>query len=109
MQQPGAQVQCVDGYFRDASGMCVPGAAPPGAAAPPDSGFVAIAPTFVGPSTGPTITPGPATTMAPQQRTMLGIGLKWWVVGAAGLGIAAIAYGSSGKTVTANKRRRKKA
>jgi hypothetical protein len=134
------EVQCTDGYFRDATGLCVPNAAPPGPPAQPDVSQVTApppvdisearppcppgmymlrdgscippgAPTpgslLVDGSGRPTPVSPPPSTVAPSDGP-LGIGLKWWVLGAAGIGIAAIAYRSSSKSVVANKRRRKK-
>ena len=122
-QQPaGTQVQCTDGYFRDASGLCVPNAAPPGPPAQPDVSQVTPPPEDISEALpnlmidGSGLTPPPPGAQTPPpgtalprwtQSAPLGVGLKWWVLGAAGVGIAAIAYRSSNK-VTANSRRRKR-
>jgi hypothetical protein len=100
--QPDAQVQCTDGYFRDASGLCVPNAAPPSDSTAPD--FTPVGPVTI----APVLTTGPSSSPSRWAIRPMGVDLKWWVVGAAGVGIAAIAFRSSHK-VTANKRRRKKA
>jgi hypothetical protein len=128
---PGAQVECTDGYFRDASGLCVPNAAQPGPAAQPDASVVYEGARLPSADPGSAMIDGhgatrtcpdgsivsliggtcPPTVAAPtgfmSSAPLGGVGLKWWVLGAAGLGIAAIAYRSSNK-VTANSRRRRK-
>lgn len=99
----GAQaVECTDGYYRDASGLCVPGAAPP-AAQPNLMIDDAYGPPGSGTQPSPGAQPGSSASLTPGERKFLGIGIKWWVLGGATAGVAAIALRS--RKVTPNRRR----
>jgi hypothetical protein len=99
---PGTEVQCTDGYFRDAAGLCVPGAAPPGQQAQPDAQQIANDPAV--PFT-PFTSPATVATPAAPSAGPMGISLKWWAIGAAGA--AVVGYMMMGRKVTANSRRRR--
>jgi hypothetical protein len=98
---------CPPGMYRYPDGNC----GPVGSPTPIDSsGETRTCPDgSLVPLIGGTCPPGAVTTPAGfMSSAPLGVSLKWWALGAAGLGIAAIAYRSSKKSVVANKRRRRK-
>lgn len=92
---PSGEVACPDGYFRDAAGLCVPGA-------PIPADLSAQQPAVT------TFTPGPETSLLPPPSSgPLGVSLKWWGLGAAGIAATALLLRSN-KNVSPNTRRRRR-
>lgn len=119
VNQGKPEVECTDGYARDAQGMCVPGAAPPVAEQKPTPEPVnTVVPTETnhdvydpsihrpdGSGFDPNAVP-PSEMLPPvEPKKFLGFGWKVWAGAAVVTAVAAVAYGSS--RVTPNKRRKR--
>lgn len=99
-----SEVECSDGYFRDVTGVCVPGVTGPSVLPPPD---VSIGPSPLPAIDTAIVSSPPLPSLTDTEKRLMGVPLKTWAIGAvvAGVGLVGLRYLSASK-VQANRRRR---